>query len=139
MIEELNGLAEKLLRLGEFAAIVGALFAGGYFGARKQQAAAMKPLVGDPPLESRIPLMRQVTDLLKRFDRLEDRQGRTEADVAQLRDEAARLDRDLEDEKTFRRQHDERIGKLETRVFNVENACHLNHRADSAVGAKGTA
>lgn len=131
MIEELNGLAEKLLRLAEFAGIVGALFAGGYFGARRQQARAMKPLVGDPPITSEIPLATELKTAIHRLGLLDERQTRTERDVSEIRDEVERIDRDLEDEKKIRRQHDEKLGQLTTRVFNVERRCGMNHRADS--------
>lgn len=127
MIESLNGFVEILLTL-----LVGFGVAyGAYQGAKRQTARSMQPLVGDPPIESDVPLTRRVDQILSRMDRLDERQLQSETEVSRLRDEVIRTGRDLDRNAADVRTHEERLGRLDRRVDNIERKCGMQHRSDS--------
>ncbi len=131
LVARLNGWVEAALGVLAFAGVIVALVAGAYHGARKQAAASLKPLVGDPPLEVQEPIVKKLDDLFRRLDRQEERTLQTAREIAEVRDDVGRNTRDIDAVREQTRGHEERLGRLERRVGNVERACHLNHRADS--------
>ena len=138
LVSQLNGWVEAALGLIAFVGVAGALVAGAYAGARKQAAASLKPLVGDPPMEVQVPLARRLEELLRRLELQEERTERTQREIAELRDDVSRNTRDVDATKEQGRGHEDRIGRLERRVDNVERRCGMHHRADSDPPRHGT-
>lgn len=130
-LTHLNGWMEGVLGVIALIGVVTALWAGAYHGARKQAAASLKPLVGDPPMEVQVPLAQRLEELLWRLERQEERTLQTQREIGDIRDDVSRNSRDIEAGKEQTRGHEERLSRIERRVDNVERRCGMHNRADS--------